>query len=132
MLQSAAGPRVLIVEDQLSVGMHLATIIEDCGCQPVGPACTVTTALPLAIASPLDAALLDIYLIDQKVEPVAGVLQRRNIPFGFVTAYARDHLPPTFRAHPYVGKPFTDQEVRALVAALTGQPVAARAPVARA
>jgi CheY-like chemotaxis protein len=121
MAQSAAAPRVLIVEDQLSVGMHLSAIIEDCGCQPIGPACTVTTALPLAIASPLDAALLDIYLIDQKVEPVAGVLQRRGIPFGFVTAYARDHLPPAFRAHPYVGKPFTDQDVRALLAALTSQ-----------
>jgi len=132
MALPAAGPRILIVEDQLSVGMHLAAIIEDCGCQPVGPACTVTTALPLAIAAPLDAALLDIYLIDRKVEPVAGVLQRRGIPFGFVTAYARDHLPPAFRAHPYVGKPFTDQEVRALVAALTGHPRAAPAPVARA
>jgi CheY-like chemotaxis protein len=127
MAQSAAGPRVLIVEDQLSVAMHLVAIVEDCGCQPVGPACTVTTALPLAIAAPLDAALLDIYLIDRKVEPIAGVLQRRGIPFGFVTAYARDHLPPAFRAQPYIGKPFTDQEVRALVAALTSQTPAAAA-----
>jgi len=120
----------LIVEDQLSVGMHLAGIVEDCGCRPVGPACTVTTALPLALGEPLDAALLDIYLIDQRVEPVAGVLQRRGIPFGFVTAYARDSLPLAFRMRPYLGKPFTDHEVRALVAALTGQPATlAAAPV---
>jgi CheY-like chemotaxis protein len=120
MAQSAAGPRVLIVEDQLSLGMHLAAILEDCGYEPVGPACTVITALPLAIGEPLDAALLDIYLIDQKVEPVASVLQRRGIPFGFVTAYSRDHLPPAFQTRPYVNKPFTDQEVRTLLSLLTG------------
>src|SRR5262245_19253386 len=118
MAQSAAMPRVLIVEDQLSLGMHLAAILEDCGCEPVGPACTVTTALPLAIGESLDAALLDIYLIDQKVEPIASVLQRRGIPFGFVTGYSRDHLPPAFQMHPYVNKPFTDQEVRTLVSML--------------
>jgi len=119
MAQSAV-PRVLIVEDQLSVGMHLAAILEDCGCLPVGPVCTVTTALPLAIGEELDAALLDIYLIDQKVEPIAGVLQRRGIPFGFVTAYSREHLPPSFQTRPCITKPFTDREVRALVSALTG------------
>lgn len=112
-------PRVLIVEDQLMLGMQLAAAVQDCGCEPVGPTCLVITALPMALHEQLDAALLDVYLIDQTVEPVADVLVRRGIPFGFVTAYSRDHLPTALQSRPCINKPFTDQEIRSLVATLT-------------
>ena len=114
-------PRVLIVEDQLMLGMQLAAAVQDCGCEPVGPACLVITALPMALHEQLDAALLDVYLIDQTVEPVADVLVRRGIPFGFVTAYSRGHLSPAHQMRPYVTKPFTDQEIRFLVTTLTAR-----------
>lgn len=111
---------VLITEDQLMVGVQIAAIVEDCGFTPIGPATTVLTALPLAMHEPLAAALLDVYLIDQTVEPVAAALARRGIPFGFVTAYSRNHLPPELQMRPYVNKPFTDQDIRSLLTRLTG------------
>ena len=76
----------------------------------------------MALNEPLDAALLDIYLIDQIVEPIADVLARRGIPFAFVTAHSRALLPAAHRARPYVDKPFTDGEIRTAVATLIARP----------
>src|SRR5215470_4539547 len=86
-------PRVLVVEDQMTVAVYIATLLEDIGCAPVGPVGHVTTALPLALTEPLDAALLDIDLAGDSVEPIADVLERRNIPYAVVTAYRRDRVP---------------------------------------
>ena len=102
------------------LGMQLVAAVEDCGCEAVGPACLVITALPLALHEQLDAALLDVYLIDQTVEPVADVLARRGIPFGFVTAYSRDYLSAAFQSRPCINKPFTDREIRSLITTLMG------------
>ena len=58
-------PRVLIVEDEMTVAMRIVEVLEDMGCEPVGPAALVVTALPTAIS-------------DQAVDAVADVLQRRG------------------------------------------------------
>jgi CheY-like chemotaxis protein len=113
-------PKVLIVEDQEMLGLALAAVVEDCGCEPVGPVDLVTTALPLVLREPIDAALLDVYLIDQTVEPVARILAQRGIPFGVLTAYSRHHLPEALQKRPCLNKPFTDREIRSLITGLTG------------
>lgn len=115
-------PRVLIVEDEMTVAMRIAEILEDMGCEPVGPAALVVTALPTAISEPLDAAVLDVFLIDQAVDAVADVLQRRGVPFAFVTVHSRDRLPAAHRARPYVEKPFTDRQLRTVVATMLNPP----------
>jgi len=113
-------PRILIVEDQAILALQLAAAVEDCGCEVVGPACLVMTALPMALHEQLDAALLDVYLINQTVEPIAKALAHRGIPFGFVTAYSRDHLPAAHRSRPCINEPFTGREVRSLICTLMG------------
>jgi hypothetical protein len=100
------------------LGMYLATLLEDIGCKAVGPVAQVVTALPIAMKEPLDAALLDVYLADEPIEPIAAVLARRGIPFAFVTAYAPEKIPAAFRDRPLIRKPFLDEEVRSLVLAL--------------
>jgi CheY-like chemotaxis protein len=113
-------PRVLVVEDQMMLGMYIANLLEDFGCEAVGPVAHVVSALPIALHEPLDAALLDLYLVDETVEPIARVLERRGIPFAFISAYPRTAIPVHMRTHPYVGKPFIDGEIKALVARLVG------------
>ncbi|MGE0118912.1 MAG: response regulator [Dongiaceae bacterium] len=103
------------------LGMYLATLLEDVGCKVVGPVAQVVTALPIAMKEPLDAALLDVFLADEPVEPIAAVLARRGIPFAFVTAYAPEKIPAAFRDRPLVRKPFLDDEVHSLVSALVGR-----------
>ena len=102
------------------LGMYLATLLEDIGCKAVGPVAQVVTALPIAMKEPLDAALLDVYLADEPIEPIAAVLARRSIPFAFVTAYAPEKIPAAFRDRPLIRKPFLDDEVKRIVATLVG------------
>jgi len=113
-------PRVLVVEDQSTVAIHIATVLEDIGCAPVGPVGRVTTALPLALSEPLDAALLDVDLAGESVEPIAEVLERRQIPFALVTAYQRNRVPARLQGRPYLNKPFMDREIARLVSDLVG------------
>jgi DNA-binding response OmpR family regulator len=118
ILKARTPPRILVVEDQLMLAMHLATMLEDIGCQVVGPVAQVVTALPMAMREPLDAALLDIYLADEPVQPIAAILARRGVPFAFVSAYSAEKLPPVFRDRPLLRKPFMDAEVETLVSRL--------------
>ncbi len=104
----------------MTVAIYIATLLEDLGCAPVGPVGHVTTALPLARSEPLDAALLDIDLAGDSVEPIADVLERRNIPYALVTAYRRDRVPTRLRGRPYLSKPFMDREIATLVSNLVG------------
>jgi len=115
-------PRVLVVEDQMMLGMYIVNLLEDAGCTAVGPVAHVVTALPIALHEPLDAALLDVFLIDETVLPIAQALERRGIPFALISAYARDHIPTVLRTRPYLAKPFMDREIRALVSDLVARP----------
>lgn len=108
-------PRVLVVEDQMLLALALTSLLEDLGCEAVGPVAQLVTALPIVMKEPLDAALLDIRLGDESVEPIAAILIRRGIPFGFVTGHARDQIPIALRDRPYVGKPFSDSEIKAIM-----------------
>jgi len=115
-------PRVLVAEDQMMLGMYIVNLVEDAGCTAVGPLAHVVTALPIALHEPLDAALLDVFLIDETVLPIAQALERRGIPFALISAYARDHIPAALRTRPYLAKPFMDREIRALVSELVARP----------
>jgi len=111
-------PRVLVVEDQMLVALEIACLLEDIGCEPVGPVGHVQTALLALTKEPLDAALLDVDLAGESVEPIAELLKRRGIPFALVTGYARERIPARLRDYPYVGKPFTFGDMKATVLAL--------------
>lgn len=119
MSQAFAGRRVLVVEDESLVAMLLETILEDMGCEPVGPAATVEEGLQLAAAEQVDAALLDVNVAGRQVFPVAEALRERGVPFVFSTGYGEGGLPDEWRGHPTLQKPFTEAAVRdALVAAM--------------
>ena len=117
---SPSKPRVLIVEDQIILALHVADVLEDIGCEPIGPFSSVSAGLPVALHEPLDAALLDIYLSDQTVKPIADILRSRGIAFAFMTAFTRLHLPEAHRARPFLCKPFSDRQLKAAVKMLTG------------
>jgi DNA-binding response OmpR family regulator len=114
-------PRVLVVEDDALLAMHIADVLEQAGCMAIGPAMSAITALPAALRDHLDAAVLDISLIDQPVKPIADLLERRGIPFVFVTACPIDQLPAAHRSRPHVAKPFTDGDLAEVVTTLVSR-----------
>lgn len=98
--------RVLIVEDELLVGMEMAKALQEEGWEVVGPVGTLEEAFSILADGPaLNAAVLDINLNGQLVYPVADLLRTRGIPYLFCTGY--DGLEPDKRhgEHPIVQKP---------------------------
>jgi two-component SAPR family response regulator len=114
------GLRVLVVEDEMLVAMDIAALLQDIGCRVVGPVGQLSEALPLAREAELDAAILDVNLENEGVEPVAAELARRSVPFVFATGYVRDDLPPRFRDRPVLEKPFTREDIETAIWAMCG------------
>lgn len=103
---------MLIVEDEALVSMMLEDILQDLGCERIGPAFSLKHALELAESEVvLDVAILDVNLRGMPIYPVAEVLARRNIPFVFATGYGREGLDEGWRDRPSLQKPFTMNDV---------------------
>jgi len=100
--------RILVVEDEFLIAIHIGSILEDDGLQVVGPVGSLMEAIKLASNENLDGALLDINIVGGRIDDVADILARRQVPFMFLTAYGRDHLPKNFSDATLVAKPFSD------------------------
>lgn len=101
-----SGRRFLVIEDEPLVAMELTMLLRDAGAEVIGPAANATQALELIATAPVDAALLDGNLQGAMVDDIARALERRAVPFLFVSGYTREHLPPAFAAVAIVNKPF--------------------------
>jgi len=105
--KALSGRRILVVEDEMFVAMLVEDLLADLGCEVVGPASSVDQALKLLInAAPVDGALLDVNLGQEKVYPVAEALRRTGVPFVFVTGYGTAGLDQPYRNDPTIQKPF--------------------------
>jgi len=105
-MATLAGRRILVVEDELLVAMTLEDILHSEKCIIVGPFPRLEPALKVARLEPLDAAILDINLAGERVDPIAKALAERNIPFLFTTGYDRSMLPAEHANRPALMKPF--------------------------
>jgi CheY-like chemotaxis protein len=110
------GCRVLIVEDEMLVGMELESLLQRQGCIALGPAPTVARALDLLEDERPDAVLLDLNLNGQSATEVAQALSARDVPFVLVTGYGEaQSSEPELRHAPRVDKPVNHRQlVRAL------------------
>ena len=117
------GLRVLVVEDNLLLAEVTKILLEDSGCEVVGPAGWLQRGLELAQAEPLDGAILDINLHGEMSFPIAEVLRVRGVPFIFVTGYEdRSIVPMAFRSAPRLDKPAPEGNlIEAMVATFTPQ-----------
>ena len=91
---------VLIVEDNVYMGLDLSQAVEESNGRVIGPVGTVGEALALIEDEPIAAALLDSQLADRDVTPVVKVLAAKGVPFVIHTATG---LPPEVeQLHPDV------------------------------
>ncbi|MFZ0425071.1 MAG: response regulator [Xanthobacteraceae bacterium] len=98
-------PRLLLVEDEALVAMMIQETLADLGFNVIGPVSTASGALAAARESYFDAAVLDINLGDGLVYTVAEILEKRGVPFVFVTGYDADSIDARFGGVPVLQKP---------------------------
>ena len=104
--EALRGRRVLLVEDELLVGMELESLLQRQGCAVLGPASTVDRALVLLEHEQPDAALLDLNLNGQPASALAVALKTRGVPFVLVTGYGEaQSSEPELQGAPRVDKP---------------------------
>ena len=121
MTAALEGIRVLVVEDEFLVAALIEEILESAGCVVSGPIPRVAEALDAVDHGTYDAAVLDVNLGGDRIDPVADALFRRNVPFAFVTGYGA--LPGEYADRPRLGKPFKMAELLGLLANLVKLPV---------
>jgi CheY-like chemotaxis protein len=110
MATDLKGSAVLVVEDEAIVSMMLEDILMELGIKVIGPAPSIERALELARSATLDAAILDVNVRGERIDPVAAVLRNRAIPFVFATGYGRD-AGPVIGNEPVIDKPYTPERV---------------------
>ena len=80
--------RIFIVEDEMIVAFEMSDLLEDMGFEVVGPSIHLEDAKKQARVADIDIAFLDVNLGNGKTsKPVRDILEERNIPYVFITAY---------------------------------------------
>ncbi len=110
--------RVLIVEDEGTVGMLFEDMLTELGYEVAALAARLADGLRKAETGVFDFAILDVNLDGRSSFPIAEVLMKRGIPFLFVTGYGARGLDPIFAGHPVLAKPFLQTELAAALSKL--------------
>lgn len=118
-----ANARVLLVEDDFLIGLSLKAMLEQIGCEVIGPIASLTKAMEIVENDQtLDAAVLDINIIGGTSVPLAERLSAERRPFFFVTGYQSpgDLLPDRFQSIRRLNKPVDENSLsRALNEAMS-------------
>ncbi len=99
---------VLLVEDEALIALDLASIIEEAGYAVLGPFSSLPGALDYMTSGSPDIAVLDFNLADRTSEELADLLLEKQVPFVFLTGYARDHIPRRFENVEILHKPIVE------------------------
>jgi DNA-binding NtrC family response regulator len=110
--------RILVVEDSGILAAGFEAILKDAGAD-VATALDLEAAERLAQDDTLSSALLDIWLNGDAVWSVARHLDRKCVPFVFLSGFLdRERLPQEWRGRPFLTKPARSQAIIRAVADL--------------
>jgi len=109
--------RVLVVEDEVLVGMLMRDLIVEMGYFVSGPFCSLAEANAAVDAQAFDAAILDVNLGGEFVYPLADRLQGLGVPCVFITGYDQEAIEPRFARLPILQKPVQRQHLEPVLRA---------------
>ncbi len=125
MRADVAKTRVLIVEDEAIVQLHLQRMVSALGYEVVGTAATAAEAVATAARTRPDLVLMDIELRGDGdgVDAARGLRELYDPAVVFLTAYADENTvrrTETVGAVGYIVKPYSRNEIRAVLATALG------------
>lgn len=101
-----SGRRILIVEDELLLAIDLQLILENEGCEVLGPVPDEERALKLIVAERPDAVTLDLNLNGKSSLRIAEALVDLHVPFVIISGYSnRTESERALRRVPHLTKP---------------------------
>ena len=120
MTVSLDGRRILIVEDSPVVGPFTADMLEELGCEVLGPAPNMATARELIERERFDAAVMDVHIRGETVFPLCERLQAEGVPFLLTSGYADWQIPDRWTDRPRLQKPYRLEQMAEALAAVIG------------
>jgi two-component sensor histidine kinase/DNA-binding response OmpR family regulator len=103
--------RLLLVEDELVVGLFMQDLLKTIGYRPTEPIARLSEAIHAATKERFEGAILDMNLNGEIVYPLAELLTQQRVPFLFVTGYGQHSLDPRFTRVPVLQKPVVQDEL---------------------
>jgi len=103
--------RVLVVEDEMLIGMLLEDMLTDLGHEVAAIVPRLKEAMAAVDRETYDLAILDVHLHGESAFPVADALIAKGIPFVFATGYGERGLPENYRGRPVLQKPFAKDDL---------------------
>lgn len=97
--------RILVVEDEILIGMEISGILKDAGFEIFGPVTTARGALALLENEMCDAAVLDINLGKETSAPIAEWLSEAGTPYLSISGRNMEDRPAVFGDSPHLAKP---------------------------
>ena len=110
-MSGLSGKRILVVEDEPLVAAMIEDMLIELGATVVGPAFSIAQALLLAKDGNFDAAVLDVNVRNERIDPVADVLRSRLVPLVFATGYGRGATLTAGNA-PIIDKPYSHDKLQ--------------------
>jgi DNA-binding response OmpR family regulator len=109
------GLRILIAEDEALIALELEALLQEFGCEAIGPVSRVAEVLREAERGNLDGALLDVNLRGEQIFAILPQLIALGLKI-VITSGDDDatHFPPDFRSLPLLAKPFDERALRAI------------------
>jgi CRP-like cAMP-binding protein/CheY-like chemotaxis protein len=126
---TARRPEILIVEDNFLTATEVSDMVRDCGYGVAGTVARVKGGLEVLDLRPVDGAIVDINLGGTASFPLCAELDRRKVPYCFLTAYPTSFIPPDFRAARMLTKPCDRTQIGEALTNLLRRP--AKAPAAQ-
>lgn len=116
------GRRILVVEDSPVVGPFTVDILDQFGCDVIGPAPNHAIARELIEAGDFDAALMDVHIRGERIFNLCEILEAKALPFVFTSGYGGWQVPEKWEDRPRLQKPYTAKQVEeALLALFDGE-----------
>jgi two-component SAPR family response regulator len=110
--------RVLVVEDEMLIGMLLEDMLVDLGHEVAAIVPRLKEALAAVDRETFDLAILDVHLHGESAFPVAEALIGKKVPFVFATGYGERGLPENYRGRPVLQKPFAKDDLERVLKTL--------------
>ena len=96
---------ILIVEDETLVAMDLEMMITKIVSASIVVEASVADTKKV-LHEALDFAFLDVDVTNGKTFEIAEILERKHVPFVFISDSRQDQLPFELRSVPFIPKPF--------------------------